>query len=660
MARVLRLLRHPDRTAMARPAHSLAALALALVLAPAAHTIAAPLGASGPTRDDYRRFRTLSIDLVGRAPTRAEIAAMESPGFDLDRWIDAHLSGPAYVERLERIYMDALRLEVGPAFQFAPQATTLHRQTILGPDQKPVYVYYRVNQRRARPETDGEFCLTAAETGLVFPNNQPPRGTAVPVKQKALDESTILVKPWWLYRDHRAPSPTERYGLAWGGEESPYSLIKEMIFEPDGITPTTEVRVCNEEAQTAEVGHLYASGRAPWAKGTPLPKDRWRPPIGDDGYAKGHKGEEVSCRGAIGAGITVDCGCGVGLERCIPGDGFGNEPRAFSLPTHMPLGFDQPFASAPQNTSSWTKFWWGEEARHFMHRLFGEDRDFREALTGTYSYVNGPLAQFYESGARAGCCGRERAFLMKEDRDPLFYPGTIPKDLLPQDAARWVLVPDRGPHAAGLLTMPVFLAKYASRRARAAAVYGAFLCKSFVSDHVDLKPSTEPNLMVREGCSTCHATLEPLAAYFTRVEEASWVYLPKQEFPVDHAFCKKNAQGKMPPFCELFYDPAFSDGKAGKLRGAYGSADHADGGPAALAADITAQPEFASCAVERVASSFLGRPLREDDGKLLSDLRAVFVSNGYRMRPVVAAVVRSRPYQQANDDRPSLRLREAP
>src|SRR5271170_5383911 len=98
------------------------------------------------------------------------------------------------------------------------------------------------------------------------------------------------------------------------------------------------------------------------------------------------------------------------------------------------------------------------------------------------------------------------------------------------DATRWELVADRGPHAAGLLTMPVFLAKYASRRARGAAVYTAFLCKSFVADHMDLKPSTEPNLMVREGCSTCHATLEPLSAYFTRVEEASWVFLPGSEF----------------------------------------------------------------------------------------------------------------------------------
>ena len=44
------------------------------------------------------------------------------------------------------------------------------------------------------------------------------------------------------------------------------------------------------------------------------------------------------------------------------------------------------------------------------------------------------------------------------------------------DLDRWDRVEDRGPRAAGVLTMPVFLTKYASRRARGAAVYQAFLC----------------------------------------------------------------------------------------------------------------------------------------------------------------------------------------
>src|SRR5450432_2440170 len=55
--------------------------------------------------DDYKHFRVLAIDLAGRAPTRQEVAAFENPNFDTDKWIDQHLTGPAYVERMTRIYM---------------------------------------------------------------------------------------------------------------------------------------------------------------------------------------------------------------------------------------------------------------------------------------------------------------------------------------------------------------------------------------------------------------------------------------------------------------------------------------------------------------------------------------------------------------------------
>jgi hypothetical protein len=179
-----------------------------------------------------------------------------------------------------------------------------------------------------------------------------------------------------------------------------------------------------------------------------------------------------------------------------------------------------------------------------------------------------------------------------------------------------------------------------------------------MSDHVDLMPSTEVNLMVREGCSTCHATLEPLAAYFSRIEETSWTFLPEAQFPADNAVCKMNAQGKMPGFCEFFYDPSFSSKTAGKLRGAYASADHASRGPAGLAADVVSQPAFASCAVERVASSFLGHPARDDDQKLLAELTKTFTLSGFKMKALVGALVRSRAYKAANDDTPALRRGE--
>src|SRR6476646_313159 len=110
----------------------------------AALLLAAPAQAK-PARslDDYRHFRALAIDLLGRAPRRDELAAFERPDFKLDDSIDKLLQGPGYVDRLARVYMSLLRLEVGPAFPDAPPATTLRRQLIPGPRGEGLYVYYR-------------------------------------------------------------------------------------------------------------------------------------------------------------------------------------------------------------------------------------------------------------------------------------------------------------------------------------------------------------------------------------------------------------------------------------------------------------------------------------------------------------------------------------
>ena len=603
--------------------------------------------AEAKSLDDYRHFRALSIDLVGRAPTSAELAAFERPDFDLDAWTDQQLQSPAYAERLARIYFDLLRLEVGPAFTYAPPVATLHRQQILGPNGKPQYVYYRQNQRRERPETDGELCLTAAEAGIaLLPNNQV-RGTPIAVSQKVLSERTTVVKPWWLYRDYSEPMPMQLYRQIWTPDPL-FQPVDELTKDPDG-TPTVEIRVCNEEAQTAPMGHVFATGRT----GPPPPTPqlgRVRPLPVDDGYAKQHQGEPLSCRSALALNMSVDCGCGPALQYCMPGTDGGNDPRAFALPAHTPLGLDPRLTldSVPQSVSTWHKRWWSEEALHFLTYLFSTDRDLRELLTGRYSLVNGPLVQFYRAEEPASCCGREKNFGMTVEAEPLFDGKNLP-DLAPADLRTWRVVPDRGPHAAGLLTMPVFLTKYASRRARGAVLYNAFLCKSFATSTVQLQPSTEPNLMVRPGCASCHATLEPLAAYFSRVEETQWVYLPDWYFPLRNFNCKKNGQGKLPGGCDTFYDPAFSDDKAGLLRGAYASIDHAAAGPVGAAEAVVADPEFASCAARRITESFLGRALGEDDDALLRTLTTELVGHRYRPRALVKALLRSDLYRRANN-----------
>jgi hypothetical protein len=175
------------------------------------------------------------------------------------------------------------------------------------------------------------------------------------------------------------------------------------------------------------------------------------------------------------------------------------------------------------------------------------------------------------------------------------------------------------------------------------------LCKSFVAEAVELAPSSEPNLTVRPGCATCHATLEPLAAYFSRVEETSWTFLPQQYFPTQNPACKKNAQGKLPGFCNTFYDADFGDDKGALLRGAYASPAHANAEPAGAGRELVASPDFARCAVTRVTASFLGRPLTSDDDALVTKLTETFVAKGMHPRALVGALVRSPAYATANN-----------
>lgn len=155
--------------------------------------------------------------------------------------------------------------------------------------------------------------------------------------------------------------------------------------------------------------------------------------------------------------------------------------------------------------------------------------------------------------------------------------------------------------------------------------------------------------MKRPGCQTCHATLEPLAAYFARIEPSSTVFLPATNFPAVSAACRKDKSGKLNGNCNALYDVAFADDKGATLRSAYGSIAHADAAATGAGQDITKMPEFAECAVQRVASSFLGRPTNADDAPLLTALDKEFVASGFRMKTLVRGIIRSSEYRKANN-----------
>jgi hypothetical protein len=173
-------------------------------------------------------------------------------------------------------------------------------------------------------------------------------------------------------------------------------------------------------------------------------------------------------------------------------------------------------------------------------------------------------------------------------------------------------------------------------------------CRDFVAENANLKPSTEPNLMIREGCSTCHATLEPLAAYFTRIVESGWNYLPPANFPASNGKCQNADPKKINGNCTQFYDPAFASATQSFLFGAYGSPAHADAGPQGIAAELTGDAKYPVCMATQVAQSFLGRTLSDEDQPLTDSLVSVLQANNFQMRQMVRMLLLSTQYQKAN------------
>src|SRR5204862_352460 len=156
----------------------------------------------------------------------------------------------------------------------------------------------------------------------------------------------------------------------------------------------------------------------------------------------------------------------------------------------------------------------------------------------------------------------------------------------------------------------------------------AFLCKSFVASHQQLTPSTEPNLIVRTGCATCHATLEPLAAYFSRIEATQWTYLPDWQFSLRNFHCKRNPAGTLPGCCAACHPRLLVlPPPAGTLRAG-----------AAMAQDVTPKEELRLVPQESFLRGYLqlfggGTPVevqkraRDQDGGQLFDSWGDYLSS---------------------------------
>ena len=59
-----------------------------------------------------------------------------------------------------------------------------------------------------------------------------------------------------------------------------------------------------------------------------------------------------------------------------------------------------------------------------------------------------------------------------------------------------------------------------------------------------LPGAASTSTVLLSGCSTCHKTLEPMAAYFARINEADWTFWPSQFLPASMPSCL--AAGRTP------------------------------------------------------------------------------------------------------------------
>ncbi len=122
-----------------------------------------------------------------------------------------------------------------------------------------------------------------------------------------------------MYADYRRDAPSDRASADWARRFPGFVPVPALLV---GDT----VRVCKEESQTAETGTVYVSGRAPVKKGDPLPGNRLTQPPNDSPFVRAQRGRAVSCTSGLGAASSFDCGCGIGLERCMPGAGSQFDP----------------------------------------------------------------------------------------------------------------------------------------------------------------------------------------------------------------------------------------------------------------------------------------------------------------------------------------------
>jgi hypothetical protein len=284
-----------------------------------------------------------------------------------------------------------------------------------------------------------------------------------------------------------------------------------------------------------------------------------------------------------------------------------------------------------------------------VREIVEADKPYTELFTATHQEVNGPLVHYW-------------THMTLLNSNIINYPEPISVQELPalgfdkQD--EWVKI-EGGPQHAGVLTLPAYLLRFQTNRARANQFFVQFMCQPFQPPsqglEVDARAESEPDLQVRAGCKYCHGILEPAAAHWGRWRERGAAYLEPVAFPAKSDQCAVCAQTgrQCSAECRSHYSLLLTDPKTAQFAGmlkayTYLAAEHAanvEQGPRLLALRAVADNKLPACVSRHSAEFLLGRPLTDAEQPWVEDLVRVFAWNKYSYRSLVRAVVTSQPYR---------------
>lgn len=345
-------------------------------------------------------------------------------------------------------------------------------------------------------------------------------------------------------------------------------------------------------------------------------------------YESQTRDESVTRRTPCRPGLYVDASCGCGPEGawCAP---FTGEP------------------ARPSRTLTRLLQSLNREPLEIVASVVARDEDYATIFSTRRGMANGALAFM----------NRYQADQMGELE---FSASAAPESLpdIPVTDTSWHEYV-RAPQHSGVLTTPVFLARFPTLRARINRFRTAFLCRPFTpsSDPPAPPESTchsESNLARRCGCQYCHASIEPLGAAWGRWAERGTRFLDPASFPSFDPACAACQGNACPQRCR-YYVTTPLDGDSVPFLGVlqpylYRSDDEVrriEAGPRSLVADTLASQEFQSCTVRTTWARLLNRPMSDRESeRVLPALIRDFEAHGRSYRALVRAIVTSPAYRR--------------